>query len=43
MTNHINAVLYYGTGKIKLHRMTLIERFRLWKRRRVIDDLVVVR
>jgi hypothetical protein len=28
-----------GTGSARWHRMTLIERIRLWRRRRVRDDL----
>ena len=42
MTNGINAVLYYGNARIKTRRMTLADRFRLWRRRRVRDDLAGV-
>ena len=43
MTNHINAVLYYGHARIRPHRMTIAERLRLRRRRRVRDDLAGVR
>lgn len=43
MTNAINEVLYYGNAKIRTRRMTVADRFRLWKRRRVRDDLAGVR
>ena len=43
MTDHINRVRYYGARKIRTQRMTLADRFRLWKRRRVMDDLAGVR
>lgn len=42
MVNHINAVLYYGNNRIKARRMTLADKFRLWKRRRIRDDLAGV-
>ena len=42
MTDHINRVRYYGTQKIRPRRMTLADRFRLWRRRRVMDDLAGV-
>ena len=42
MVNQINAVLYYGNTKIKPRRMTILDRYRLWKRRRVMDDLAGV-
>lgn len=42
MINHFGGVSYYGTKKIKPHRMTLVERFKLWRRRRVMDDLAGV-
>lgn len=37
--------VYYvpGARKIKGQRMTLADRFRRWKRRRVMDDLAGVR
>lgn len=43
MTNGINQVLYYGNARIKPHRMTLAERWRLNRRRRRQDDLAGVR
>ena len=43
MTNNENCVLYYGTQRIRTHRMTLAERFRLRKRRRRVDDLAGVK
>lgn len=32
-----------GTGKARWHRMTLLERFRLMRRRRWADDLECIR
>ena len=43
MTNSVNCVLYYGTERIKPRRMTLADRFRLWRRRRIVDDLAGVK
>jgi hypothetical protein len=42
MTNHVEQVLYYGGARIRPHRMTIAERFRLWRRRRWRDDLAGV-
>lgn len=35
--------LMAGTGKARWRRMTLMERFRLWKRRRKQDDFASLR
>jgi hypothetical protein len=34
MTNHVNAVLYYGNCKIKTRRRSPLDGFRLWLSRR---------
>lgn len=44
MTNEFQyGYLMAGAGKARWHRMTLVERIRLWRRRRRQDDLAGMR